>query len=43
MTEVIFPKEWWTMTPEDYNSAKIALKALLSTRDLDAGIKEVVF
>jgi len=41
MTEVIFGKEWWKMTEEEYNNGKIAVKALLNTRELDAGIKEV--
>jgi hypothetical protein len=41
MTEVIFPKEWWKMTKDEYNNGLIALKALLNTRDLEVGIKEV--
>jgi len=40
MTEVIFQKEWWKMSEEDYNNGKLAIKSLL-TRDLDAGVKEV--
>jgi hypothetical protein len=41
MPEIIFPKEWWKMSQEDYQTAKIALKSLLSVKDVDAGIKQV--
>ena len=41
MTEVLFPKEWWKLTPEQYSEAKIALKGLLA-RVLDVGTKEVI-
>ena len=41
MTEVIFPKEWWKMPKEEYNLARIELKFLLKTRDIDAGVMEV--
>ncbi len=41
MPEIIFPKDWWKMTPSDYESAKITFKSLLQSRELDAGIKQV--
>jgi hypothetical protein len=41
MPEVIFEKEWWKMSKEEYDNGRIAVRSLLNTRDLDVGIKEV--
>ncbi len=40
MPEILFPEKWWQMPQEDYNSAKAALKGLIS-KDPDSGSAEV--
>lgn len=40
MSSAIFPKEWWKLSPEDYQDAKSTMRAL-AAKDCDAGTKEV--
>jgi hypothetical protein len=40
MPEVLFPEKWWNLSPEEYNEAKLALKALIA-KDPDSGNAEV--
>ena len=42
MAEAIFPDEWWNLPLEDYDEARITLRALAS-RDLEPGTKDVSF
>ncbi len=41
MPEVLFPEKWWKLTPEEYNDAKTALKALIA-KEADSGNAEVI-
>ncbi len=41
MPEILFPDKWWQLPQEDYNSAKAALKGLIS-KDPDSGSAEVI-
>ncbi len=40
MPEVLFPEKWWRLSHEEYNEARIALKALIA-KDPDSGNAEV--
>ncbi len=40
MAEVIFPDEWWNLSTEDYEEAKLTLRTL-TRRELDPSTKDV--
>ncbi len=40
MPEILFQDKWWKLSQEEYNEAKVALKALIA-KDPESGNSEV--